>query len=161
MRIAVSLQEISCRGAILHTDRGCPAAGFSCAEAAARMGTYAAEAISRTCRCAEQRISIFASAWCHPQVRGLLPDAKAAYKVQEQVAAPAATACYGSEQDTKCAQVRVILKFRTPRAKKIRTVNKNKAVVEAISRFFPDSRQSFTKGACGSEAAIPMEKSAV
>ena len=43
-------------------------------------------------------------------------------------------------------QVRGALKMRSPKAKRIRSINKNKAVVETLNRYFPQDRASFGKG---------------
>lgn len=43
-------------------------------------------------------------------------------------------------------QVRGALKMRSPKAKRIRSVNKNKAVVETLNRYFPQDRAGFGKG---------------
>lgn len=36
--------------------------------------------------------------------------------------------------------------MRSPKAKRIRSINKNKAVVETLNRYFPQDRASFGKG---------------
>jgi hypothetical protein len=43
-------------------------------------------------------------------------------------------------------QVRGALKMRSPKAKRIRSINKNKAVVDTLNRYFPQDRSSFGKG---------------
>jgi hypothetical protein len=43
-------------------------------------------------------------------------------------------------------QVRGALKMRSPKAKRIRSINKNKAVVDTLNRYFPQDRASFGKG---------------
>ena len=48
-------------------------------------------------------------------------------------------------------QVRGALKMRSPKAKRIRSINKNKAVVETLNRYFPQDRASFGKSECGNE----------
>lgn len=47
-------------------------------------------------------------------------------------------------------QVRGVLKMRSPKAKRIRSVNKNKAVVETLNRYFPQDRAGFGKSECKS-----------
>ncbi len=46
----------------------------------------------------------------------------------------------------RAAQVRAVKKFRSPRAVRVQTVNKNKSLVETLSHFYPDNRDSFTGG---------------
>jgi hypothetical protein len=43
-------------------------------------------------------------------------------------------------------QVRGALKMGSPKAKRIRSINKNKVVVETLNRYFPQDRASFGKG---------------
>lgn len=51
-----------------------------------------------------------------------------------------------SSHSSVAVQVRGALKMRSPKAKRIRSINKNKAVVETLNRYFPQDRASFGKG---------------
>jgi len=42
--------------------------------------------------------------------------------------------------------VRGVNKMRSPKAKRVRNINKNKLVVDTINRYFPQDRASFGQG---------------
>ena len=59
------------------------------------------------------------------------------------------------------AVVRVGLRFNSPLAKRSRTINKNKLVVDSISAYLPGDREKFTPGVgkaiCRKTAFTPTE----